>query len=94
MAVAHRLAQWDFLDGLPHAKLEGGSTDIKGQLESDSWSFDESHDLSDGLFELLVAPDQVRLRKLILEAANQRARIVAKRNGAYALIRNRHQDRT
>jgi hypothetical protein len=52
--------------------------------------FDESHHLSDGLFEFLVAADQVRFRKLIFEVANQSVGIVAKRHGAHAINRNRH----
>src|SRR5258708_18253902 len=84
--VGHRRAGRNLAQRLPDALLKGGAAYIERQIEPERWRFDEADHFSHPLLEALVAADQRRLGKAVLELAHQRLGFVAEQNGADALV--------
>src|SRR2546426_837315 len=86
LRVGHRRAGRNLAQCLPDALLKGGAAYIERQIEPERWRFDEADHFSHPLLEVLVAADQRRLGKAILELAHQRLGFVAEENGADAFV--------
>ena len=53
----------NFAQSLPHALLKRRAANVKRQVQSERWCFDESHYLGHQLLELRIATDQMRARE-------------------------------
>src|SRR3989449_9947333 len=93
LRVRHRGAGRDLAQRLPDALLKGGAAHIERQVEPERRRFDEANYLGDPLLEVLVAADQGRPGKAVLELAHQRLGLVAQQNGAHAFAGGGDQDR-
>lgn len=74
--------------------LKCGSTNVERQIKSESRSFDEADYLCDETLEFLVTPDKLGTRKLVLQPARQRVRIITEKDGANAPLTGRYEDGT
>ena len=83
----------NLLKRLPHAPLKCGSTNVEGQVESDSGFFDEADHLRNEVFVAGFVSDQICFGKTVLEVAHQERRIVSEKNRAHALAALRNEDR-
>ena len=84
--VARGRARRNAAERLPHAMLKGGALDVEGKVEIGARVLDEGDDPGGEPLERLVAADQTRAGELILEVAEQGSRVVAEKDGAYALV--------
>ncbi len=87
LRVADSGASGDLAQGLPDALLEGGAADIKRESEAELGCFHEGDDLSDGLLKCLIAAEQLSLRELVLEVAEQLIGVIAEGEGTDAFGR-------
>ncbi len=94
LAVACGRAGRDIADGGPYPLLERGAADVERQVEPLPRRLDEAHDLGHESLEPLVAADEARVRKAVLQTAHQCLGIVAELDGAHTFVRGRDQDRT
>src|SRR5712692_8450277 len=94
LRVGHGLARGDFLKGLPHPLLEGGTANVERQIEAETRRLDEPDDAGyEGLI-VAVGPDQLRLGKAILKLADQFVGVAAEKDGRDTFLARSHQNGT
>lgn len=76
LGIAGGLAGGDLAERLPDALLEGGSANVEREVEPEGRGFDETYDLGDGLFELLVARRESGLWETVLQVAGKGVGVV------------------
>lgn len=94
LRVTRCCARRDFLKSLPNLLLEGGASDVEREVDLTLWRFDQADDLGHELVIGSVRPDELSLRKALLEIGCEFVRIVAERDGADAFFRRRDEDRS
>ena len=89
--VGNRFAGAKVLQRQPDTPLERGPAQIERKVQADLRSFDEGHDPRYQGLVLAIGPDEPRVREAILEAADQRLRIVAEQDRGHTLLAGGHQ---
>src|SRR5258708_9932347 len=94
VGVADGRADGYFSQRFPDALWKGGAAHVEREVEADLGRLDETDNFGDPALECVVAADQVRFGKSVLELLHQGVRIVGKGDGADAFFRGRDKDGT
>ena len=89
--VGNRFAGAKVLQRQPDPPLECGAAQIERKVQADLRPFDEGDDPRYQGLVVAIGPDQPRVREAILEAADERLRIVSEQDRGHALLARGHQ---
>ena len=63
-------ADWNVLERLPHALLEGRAADVEREIKAGARSLNKADDMRDESLVIAIGPDEMRVWKAILKIAN------------------------
>jgi hypothetical protein len=92
--VRNRLADGNLLERLPYTLLEGRGADVERKIEADPRGLNEADNPRDQALIVTIGANEMRVRKAVLEIADELVRIVREQDRGDALLALGDEDGT